>query len=122
MAYTFVYHNQYSDIIRGYWEMPTPTENEDGSISLPASNFWWQGQKYPVEELPAGTWFPRDGDKVYIEFDPEDNTKMIYHIIQQDSVDDYTPLSGDKTSSPGAMIWVEGNNIHLIKHLGMQTS
>lgn len=100
-----IQHTQKSTKEKGFWQ---PVFVGD---VLQATSFWRRGAEISIPETDLSGML--DGDRIYIENDADP-----LHLITPvaGTPDPYTPLSGDRQSSPGAMIWKEGGDIHHIYH------
>jgi len=102
------YITQKSTKQKGFWQ-PTLIDNGDGTVTLQPTTFCFRDLEI---EIPEETWTPANGDKIYIENDPVDQLYRIPSDVEQD----YKPLSGEKESSPGPMIWVENGVVNVLTH------
>jgi len=104
------YITQKSTKQKVFWQ-PELIDNGDGTVTLQPTTFYFRDLEI---EIPEETWTPANGDKIFIENDSDP-----VHLIRDTHLLDeipYTPLSGDKTSSPGAVIWVENDTIYVLTH------
>jgi len=104
------YITQKSTKQKGYWQ-PELIDNGDGMVTLKSTTFYFRDLKIAI---PEETWTPAEGDRIYVENDPVD---PLYRI-PADAEQDYRPLSGEKESSPGAVIWVENGVLNVLTHEG----
>jgi len=102
------YITQKSTKQKGFWQ-PTLVDNGDGTVTLQPTTFYFRDLEI---EIPKETWTPAEGDRIYVENDPVD---PLYRITS-DAEHDYQPLSGEKESSPGAVIWVENEVVNVLTH------
>lgn len=96
-------HIQKSTKAKGFWQ-----PEFIGDI-LQATTYYWQDLEIEIPETDLSGL--EDGDRIYIENDADP-----LHLIKVHAEDDHVPLSGDNSNSPGAVIWVENNEIHYIFH------
>lgn len=102
------YITQKSTKEKGFWQ-PTVVDNGDGTITLQPCTFYFRDLEIAI---PKETWTPSEGDRIYIENDPVDPLCR----IPTDAEQDYKPLSGEKESSPSAVIWVENGVVYVLTH------
>lgn len=98
---------QKSTKLKGFWQ-PIINADEDGTVTLQPTTFYFQDLEIDV---PKETWEPQKGDRIYIENDTDP-----VHLIQYGSEEGYSPLSGEKETSPGAVIWAENDTIYILTH------
>lgn len=108
-----VYYNKLGNIVTGYWQVSSVSIAEDNSIYIPASKFFMDGIEYNVEELTSSFWFPRNGDKVYLEVDQLNPGSLIYCIVQEDSIEKPNPIYKEP------IMWVENDTLYVLKHFGL---
>ena len=94
-------HEQKSNKVTGFWQ---PTFIGD---VLQATIYFWQDLEIQIPQTDLSTM--NDGDMIYIENDSDP-----LHLIEVHAENDSVPLSGDFSSSPGAVIWKEGGEIHYL--------
>lgn len=102
------YITQKSTKEKGFWQ-PTVIDNGDGTVTLQSCTFYFCDLEIAI---PEETWTPVEGDRIYIENDPVD---PLYRI-PVDAEHDYQPLSGEKESSPGPVMWVENGVLYVLTH------
>lgn len=102
------YITQKSTKETGFWQ-PILVDNGDGTVTLQSTTFYFRDLEI---EIPEETWTPVEGDRIYIENDIVDPLYRIPSNAEQD----YKPLSGEKESSPGAVIWVENGIFYVLTH------
>lgn len=93
---------------KGFWQ-PTVIDNRDGTVTLKPTTFYFRDFEIAI---PEETWTPQEGDRIYVENNPLD---PLYRI-PADAEQDYRPLSGEKESSPGPVMWVEGGILYVLTH------
>ena len=96
-------HTQKSTKVKGFWQ-----PEFIGNI-LQATTYYWRNLEITIPETDLSTL--ETGDRIYIENDADP-----LHLIKQYAENDYIPLSGDMSSSPGAVIWHEGGGLHYLYH------
>ena len=96
-------HKQKSTKQKGFWQ---PTFVGD---VLQATIYYWQDLEISIPQTDLSTL--NDGDKIYIEDDVDP-----LHLIEVYAVNNYVPLSGDTSTSPGQVIWKVGGEIHYLYH------
>jgi len=96
-------HIQKSTKAKGFWQ-----PQFEGN-ALQATTYCWQDLEISIPESDLSTL--EDGDKIYIENDADP-----LHLIKRYAENDYVPLSGDMSSSPGPVIWHEGGESHYLYH------
>ncbi|MEW6423188.1 MAG: hypothetical protein AB1523_00330 [Bacillota bacterium] len=104
------YITQKSTKQKGFWQ-PIVVDNGDGTVTLQATTFYFRNLEI---EIPKETWTPQEGDKIYIE---NNHVDPLYRI-PSDAEQDYQPLSGERESSPGPVMWVENGILHVLTHEG----
>jgi len=102
------YITQKSTKQKGFWQ-PTLVDNGDGTVTLKPCTFYFRDLEI---EIPEETWTPVEGDRIYVENDPID---PLYRF-PADAEQDYQPLSGEKESSPGLVMWVENGVVNVLTH------
>lgn len=96
-------HIQKSNYARGFWQP------EFAGEVLQATTYYFRNLEIAIPETDLSGM--EDGDKVYVEDDADP-----LHLIKGGSSAPYAPLSGEAASSPGAIIWKEGGQLHYIFH------
>lgn len=110
------YVKQTSKKSQCFWQ-PTLKQNENGTVTLLPCIYYFGSLEI---NIPEETWMSEEGDRIYIEnnVDPLHLIKQAGGMLPSGEVieDEYTPLSGDKKSSPGPVIWVEQGVIYVLTH------
>jgi hypothetical protein len=102
------YITQKSTKEKGFWQ-PELVDNGDGTVTLKPTTFYFRDLEIAI---PEETWTPQEGNRIYIENDPVDPLYRIHVDAEQD----YKPLSGEKESSPGPVMWLENGVIYVLTH------
>lgn len=97
-------HIQKSNKSKGFWQ-----PEFIGNV-LQATTYYWRELMIQIPETDLSGL--EDEDRIYIEHDADP-----LHLIKTYAEDDHVHLSGDNSSSPGAVIWVEANQLHYIYHI-----
>lgn len=96
-------HIQKSTKLKGFWQPEFVDE------ILQATTYYFRHSEIAISETDLSIM--ENGDRIYVE---NDNDPL--HLIKGGSSAPYAPLSGEATSSPGAVIWKEAGEIHYIYH------
>jgi len=96
-------HTQKSNKQNGFWQP------EFVGKVLQATTYYWRDLEIAIPETDLSIM--ENGDRVFIENDDDP-----LHLIKAGSLVDYSPLSGETTSSPGQVLWKEAGEIHYLYH------
>lgn len=102
------YITQKSTKQKGFWQ-PTVTDTGDGTVTLQPATFYFRDLEIAIT---AETWTPQEGNRIYVENDLVD---PLYRV-PADTEEQYQPLSGEKESSPGPVMWVENGILYVLTH------
>tara|TARA_Y100000310_G_C20556476_1_gene750804 strand:- start:847 stop:1155 length:309 start_codon:yes stop_codon:yes gene_type:complete len=96
-------HIQKSTKKKGFWQPEFVDEVLQEII------YYWRDLEIIIPETDLSIM--EDGDRIYVEenIDPLSSIKGGSSAL-------YIPLSGEIASSPGAVIWKEGGEIHYLYH------
>lgn len=97
-------HKQKSTKQKGFWQ-PEIINNV-----LQATTYYFRDLEISIPETDLSIL--QNGDKVYIE----NNDEPLY-LIKNGIKADYAPLSGGNDSSPGAVIWMENGEVHILSNI-----